>query len=274
MSGVSQPRRAGSYLRGGLRVHEANLWIEGSSKAIMRNSNLSIRPLYLQLRDALAKRIATGEWKPHSAIPNEGDLAREFGVSPGTMRKALDLLESQRLLTRRQGRGTFVNDLASEEQSNWFRSLRGADGEPIVSEIRSAQVTQGVATKLECERLQVGANDAVHRISRVQFQAYRPFMVEKVVMPAALFPCIADKSASSAHGIAELAQQHGLHLGKAEERITIEAAAPEVATVLGIAPAEPIVLLDRVMLTLDGRPIEWRVGRCHLAGGYYLAEMH
>ena len=48
------------------------------------------RPLYLQLRDALAERIAGGDWKPGNAIPNESDLAREFGVSTGTMRKALD----------------------------------------------------------------------------------------------------------------------------------------------------------------------------------------
>jgi GntR family transcriptional regulator len=71
------------------------------------------RPLYLQLRDALAERIAQGEWRPGSAIPNESDLAREFGVSAGTMRKALDLMEAERLLTRRQGRGTFVNDQCS-----------------------------------------------------------------------------------------------------------------------------------------------------------------
>ena len=60
----------------------------------------------------------SGEWKPGSAIPNESDLAREFGVSAGTMRKALDLMEGEHLLTRRQGRGTFVND----------QSLRRAGG--------------------------------------------------------------------------------------------------------------------------------------------------
>ena len=58
-------------------------------------SRFSTRPLYLQVRDALGERISGGEWKPSTAIPNEGDLARQFGVSPGTMRrKALDLLES------------------------------------------------------------------------------------------------------------------------------------------------------------------------------------
>ena len=58
------------------------------------------RPLYLQLRDALVERIARGQWKPGAAVPNEQDLAREFGVSPGTMRKALDLMESMRASSR------------------------------------------------------------------------------------------------------------------------------------------------------------------------------
>ena len=79
----------------------------------------SKRPLYLQVRDALAARIAAREWKPHVAVPNESDLAREFGVSAGTMRKALELMRQERLLTRRQGRGTFVNDLASSYRRIW-----------------------------------------------------------------------------------------------------------------------------------------------------------
>src|SRR5262245_8474587 len=67
------------------------------------------RPLYLQLRDTLAERIASGEWKPGRGIPNEVDLAREFNVSQGTVRRALELLERERVVTRQQGRGTFVN---------------------------------------------------------------------------------------------------------------------------------------------------------------------
>src|SRR4051812_41587123 len=60
------------------------------ARSVMPTNHFSTRPLYLQLRDALAERVAGGEWRPGAAIPNEGDLAREFGVSAGTMRKALD----------------------------------------------------------------------------------------------------------------------------------------------------------------------------------------
>src|SRR5262245_36034582 len=62
---------------------------------------LSKRALYLQVWDALAERITSGAWKPGTAVPNESDLAREFGVSLGTMRKALELMEARRLVTRR-----------------------------------------------------------------------------------------------------------------------------------------------------------------------------
>ena len=31
--------------------------------------------------------------------------------------------------------------------------------------------------------------------------------------------------------------------------------------------------LDRVVLALDGRPIEWRMACCDLADRYYMAEM-
>jgi GntR family transcriptional regulator len=50
------------------------------------------RPLYLQVRDVLAERIVSGDLLPGSAIPSETDLAREIGVSAGTVRKALQLM--------------------------------------------------------------------------------------------------------------------------------------------------------------------------------------
>src|SRR6188474_3550536 len=101
---------------------------------MLPTNRFSTRPLYLQLRDALAERIAHGEWKPGTAIPNESDLAREFGVSSGTMRKALDLMEGEHLLTRRQGRGTFVNDQSSEELAERFSNIHAAEGERIAGE--------------------------------------------------------------------------------------------------------------------------------------------
>jgi GntR family transcriptional regulator len=226
----------------------------------------------LQVRDALASRIAMGEWKPNAAIPNEGDLAREFGVSSGTMRKALDLMEGERLLTRRQGRGTFVNDQSSDELAVRYSNIRTTDGERITGEVNLVSVTQGSANSAECGRLRLRPDDKVWRLQRLRMHKGEPFMVEDVVMPAALFPDL-DEQKDLPSRIVVLAQQYGILLGRGDERLSIGAASPEVAETLGLKPGAPILLLDRLVHDLSGRAVEWRVGRGHFADKYYLAEI-
>src|SRR5262245_20630514 len=134
-------------------------------------ARFATRPLYLQLRDALAERIAQGEWKPGTAIPNESDLAREFGVSSGTMRKALDLMEGEHLLTRREGRGTVVNDQSSDEMAMRFNNVRGKDGQRITGRVRLLEMTEGKANERERDRLGLQSHDTVYRIRRVRLNS-------------------------------------------------------------------------------------------------------
>ena len=242
------------------------------SNRMIGATRFSTRPLYLQVRDALAARIAMGEWKPNTAIPNEGDLAREFGVSSGTMRKALDLMEGERLLTRRQGRGTFVNDQASDELAERFSNIRTADGERVTADAHVLHVSQGTANPAECGRLRLRPDDRVWRIQRVRPHKGEPFMVEDVAMPAALFPAL-DEQKDFPQRIVVLAQQFGILLGKGEERVSIGAASPEVAAALNLDASAPILVLDRLVFALDGRVVEWRVGRGHFADKYYQAEI-
>ena len=83
-----------------------------------------------------------------------GSLGRPFPMkttwhgnstsSPGTIRKALDLLESERLVTRRQGRGTFVNDQSSEELAVRFIKFRDPKGEPLVGDVKSVEISEEI----------------------------------------------------------------------------------------------------------------------------------
>lgn len=238
----------------------------------MGHNHFLKKPLYVQLRDALAERIAGGEWKPGSAIPNESDLAREFGVSAGTMRKALDMMEADRLLTRRQGRGTFVNDQASEELAWRFSNLRTVDGQRLDPHAQTTHVAEGAASEEERLRLDLGPDDRIYRVHRTRLHNNQPFMVEHATVPAELFPGL-DKEGELAIRIILLAQQHGVLLGKAEERISIGEASQAVAKAIGLAPGRPVMVLDRIVLALDGRPVEWRVAWCNLVDKYYKAEM-
>jgi GntR family transcriptional regulator len=230
------------------------------------------KPLYQQLRDVLAERISEGTWKPGAAIPNETELAREFGVSAGTMRKALDLMEMDRLLTRRQGRGTFVNDQASDDLALRFSRLRGADGLHVEYEARITKIVEAAASEEERQRLRLGSTDRVYHIDHVCVHNKEPFMARHAVVPAALFPGL-DRRADVPSRIKTLGQEYGVLIGKAEECISIDPASPAVADVLGIAAGTPLMLLDRIAFALDGRPVEWREAWCHLRDKFYKAEM-
>jgi GntR family transcriptional regulator len=230
------------------------------------------RPLYLQVRDALIERIATGQWKPGETVPNEGDLARDLGVSPGTMRKALDLMESMRLLTRRQGRGTVVNDPSAGELATRFNSLRSTSGAALVDEVMVGEIAEGAANEFESVRLRLTSTDRVFRFPRRRSLQGRPYLAEDVSLPATLFPGLGDEQYPVSE-ITSLAARYGLLLGRAEERVTIGNAPLEVAGALGVALQAPLLVLDRVVFSLDGRPIEWRHAWCHLAGGHYFAEL-
>jgi regulatory GntR family protein len=61
-------------------------------------------PVTKHVRNVMASRIASGEWKPNAPIPSESYLAREIGVSAETMRKALEIMEREGLLVRRPGK--------------------------------------------------------------------------------------------------------------------------------------------------------------------------
>jgi GntR family transcriptional regulator len=65
-------------------------------------------PLWRQLADILRERISSGDLTAGRVMPSETTLSQEFGVARGTVVKALDALEEEGLVTRVQGRGTFV----------------------------------------------------------------------------------------------------------------------------------------------------------------------
>ncbi|KXF74961.1 hypothetical protein ATN84_22385 [Paramesorhizobium deserti] len=235
-------------------------------------SRFSNRPLYLQVRDAIAQKVANGEWKPRTAIPNETELAREFGVSPGTMRKALDLAETERLVTRRQGRGTFVNDQTSEEYATRYSKLRSRDGRRMDGDVEVLSVHETTVGESEGMRLRLRARDRVHQIRRVWSNNGKPYMVEDVVLSARLFPGLKSHDEASQH-LTVLAQQFGVLLGRGDELITISDAEPDVASALQVSSGTALMRLDRVVYTLQGVPAEWRLGHCLTEEGrYYMAQ--
>jgi GntR family transcriptional regulator, N-acetylglucosamine utilization regulator len=74
-------------------------------------------PFYFQLKQLIRDEITAERWLPGERIPSEHGLCGHFAVSRTTVRQALAELESEGLLVREKGRGTFV---AEPRSSSWF----------------------------------------------------------------------------------------------------------------------------------------------------------
>jgi DNA-binding GntR family transcriptional regulator len=116
------------------------------------------------------------------------------------------------------------------------------------------------ATLVEWAKLALSAPKArVLRVTRILFDADdRPLALEEVVVALERLPSLAPNG-GDIPDIVELAQRHGLAVGRATERISIVPAIKDVAAHLRIAAGCEVMKLDRIVETADGDPIEWRV---------------
>jgi GntR family transcriptional regulator len=245
-----------------------------SMAVAMKSCALARDPLYMQVCELLTRRIAGGTWKPNGALPNEMELAREMGVSAGTVRKALEKLEADRLVVRRQGRGTFVVDQAAPEAASRFDRLRRADGVPLTWSSRLLSRSGGKPALSEQRMLQVGPGKAVARKQRLLSVSGRKFAVESACLAVERLPGLdPDDREVGDWNLASLAQQHGVHLARAYEEVRLVAAERETAALLGVDAGTTLMLLDRVIMSIEQAPIEWRSATCHVRDEYYQAEV-
>ncbi len=63
---------------------------------------------YLEIRNQILNRIQNGDWSQGMQLPSETTLAKEYHTTRVTIRRALQLLEQEHVLTSRQGIGRFV----------------------------------------------------------------------------------------------------------------------------------------------------------------------
>lgn len=79
---------------------------------------------YVLVADHLVARIRSGEFDDHPQLPSEVDLARQYGVSLGTMRHATHLLRERGLVKTVRSKGTYVIGQTRYEQADG-RDVRG-----------------------------------------------------------------------------------------------------------------------------------------------------
>ena len=230
-----------------------------------------MEPLYVQVRASLVEAIASGRWKPGEALPSEGELARGYGVAIGTLRKAVDSLVAQQALVRRQGKGTFVVQHDGPRLMFHFFHIAGRDGTRDYPEVRTVSFRRERANEDEAQALHVALHEKVIRIRNLLSLQGRPAIVDDITLPAALFPGLTEKSFRMRDNtIYHLYQgRFGINVLRTDERLRAVPAAPDVARLLALPAAAPVLEITRVALTFRDRPVELRISRVDTTRHHY-----
>ena len=235
----------------------------------------TLNPLYKEVKSRLTRGLAGGEWKAGEAIPSESRLAERFGVSIGTIRKAIDELVAERILLRHQGRGTFVATHTEDRTLFYFFHIVAKDGtrELPVTELLSFRKAR--ADALEAERLALQSAAPVYRIRNLLKLSGKPVIVDEIAVPAALFTDLDRDVFGGREGtIYGLYQaRYGITVTRISERISAGRAPAGTAALLGLDTGTPALAIRRVAYTYDDTPVEYRVSWVNTEHHEYLSDL-
>ncbi len=228
----------------------------------MSRQSPTYSPLYRQIKSLILGALQDGEWRPGELIPSEMELATRFGVSQGTVRKAIDEMAAENLLLRRQGRGTFV--ATHNDPRAFFRFLRLV---PLSGAIESAK-----SVPLECWRAKAGpeaahvlglkGGDAIVIVRRLLEFADKPVVADEIYLPGDIFAALTlEMMRDASESLYTLFESRfGVRMIRATERIRAIAADRTNAELLHVAEGTPLLSVERISYTYGDKPVEWRRG--------------
>ena len=232
------------------------------------------RPLYRQVYDIMVRKVAQGVWRPGASLPSEQNLAKEMGVSQGTMRKVLDALTAENLLERRQGKGTFIAENTQERTLFRFFRIARPGGKRMTPERVDETVKLRASRAIERTKLGLARTDKVVEIVRTRHIEKVPSIHETIVLPAPLFPGI-EKRPSLPNSLYSIYQSdYGLNIVATHEELSAQLATAADQEELGIPKGGPILVIERLAVSLQDQKVEWRISRVRSSDLVYAVTLN
>lgn len=231
------------------------------------------QPLYMQVKQLFIQRLIDQTWTPGFLLPSEQLLAKELNVSQGTVRKALDEMTHEKLVVRKQGRGTFVAEHTQDKPLFHFFKLVDLQGQRQAPDSQVLSVETSVATEVEKDKLQLKQGESVVRITRARELVGTPIIWEQISLPSALFSQQISGSTLPNHLYGFYQREFAISVNKVNESLRAVAAKGDICNCLKVNEGTPILEIERVALSLDGKPVELRISSCLTESYRYYNEL-
>ncbi len=233
-------------------------------------------PLWKQIRDELLGCLSQGSLRPGQLVPNEKTLVDLFSVSIGTVRKAIDSLEKDGVLVRKQGLGTFVCE--HDDSSflfKYFHICTKDSNEREIPEVECVSFQTRAANSAEAKILKIpeGNNKVFDIYNSLAFNG-KIHSIDKITIPIARFPLMTKEVFVNRHStIYNLYQnKFNVFISKCSERVTAGTAKKNIADMLGIDEGESILKIRRTGYSFHNEIVELRTSYVNTKGVEYIRE--
>lgn len=214
-----------------------------------------------QIKEEIVDDILSGVFLPGESIPSQSDYAKKYGVSRLTVRKAIDDLVAKGILWTEQGKGTFVQELATNAYS--YRRLSGFSSNVVSGKAHTHSKVisiQQIPADIRLSRhLQIELGAPVVLIERLRYINQvcacfqRSFLVQQRVAHIDF-----QKEHLEEHSLyAVLRDKAGITLSYVDEKFRAIRASSQLAEYFKVSEGDPVLYVLRVTYDGDSRPIEY-----------------
>lgn len=217
----------------------------------------SATPLYRQIAEHIYGQIVQGKLLPGAPLDSETDLQQAYDVSRVTLRQAIGVLVDDGVVVRKQGKGTFVENvplqfpLGSLAGTTQLATSLGRDTKSVTVGIR---VTQGNAGARRALRL--SGKDRIVEILRVDFTGGQPLSYAVISLPEEIGRSVSADDVESEALYPLLERLTGLVASEAHQTLRAVEASAAIAEYLEIAAGSPVMSAVRVTQDQHGAPME------------------
>jgi GntR family transcriptional regulator len=230
---------------------------EMSPSEVVRNRFAAALPLYIQIAEGLLDRIESGELSPGDRLPSERELSDMLSVNRLTLRRSLQMLESQGLIIRRQGDGTYVAEPKIERQAGQLVPFtRGMQRRGYTPSAKVLTFDQKPAEAAVAKELNLLVGAPVYYIHRLRFINREPVLLEKVTLPLHRVPELEQFNLEERSLYEILETEYEISVCRARQSLEPVVATEYEAEVLGIMLGAPLMLEHRLGFDKNDQMIE------------------
>ncbi|MTH48534.1 GntR family transcriptional regulator [Intestinirhabdus alba] len=215
-------------------------------------------PLYVKFAETVKEAVRSGILAQGNILPGERELSQQTGVSRITVRKAMQTLEKEGVVTRARGYGTQINNVFEYS----LKEARGFSQQVLLGGKKpdTRWVSKRIVACPEeaASQLALSAGSKVYQLKRIRYVDGEAVSLEESWVPVDLIPD------ADAIGISLYDYFRSHNISPQRTRSWVSARMPD-AEFQGHIQTDshvPVLVIRQVALDSQQRPVEYSISHC------------